>query len=107
MESKKPEQPSTWQSKDGRIYQDGIRSERDRDEPDGSNTFPFRIGDRVAVKSRDTVWDDDGREKDLVVGWEGTVTEVFWDRTWTTHVMVEFPETGPVVVGWDVLDKII
>jgi hypothetical protein len=49
------------------------------------------------------MWDDDGQEFDLVVGWQGTVTEVCWDPVWTTHVMVEFPDRGCLCVGWDVI----
>jgi hypothetical protein len=107
MEPKTPEHSPAWQGKDGLDHQEQVRREGNGDEPEGLNTFPFRPGDRVIVKSRDTAWDAEGLEHNLLVGWEGTVMEVCWDRTWTTHLVVEFPETGPVVVGWDVLVKIV
>jgi hypothetical protein len=107
MEPKASEHSPAWQDKDGLDHQEHVRREWNGDEPEGFDTFPFRTGDRVTVKSRDTAWNAEGREYDLTVGWEGTVMEVCWDRTWTTHLVVKFPETGPVVVGWDVLIKIV
>lgn len=106
MKQKKPEHPPTWKGKDGLDHQERIRREWDGDEPEGFDTFPFRPGDRVAVKSRDTVWDTEGREYDLAGGWESTVVQIVWDRTWTTHLIVGFPVTGVVCVGWDVLKLI-
>jgi hypothetical protein len=61
----------------------------------------------VVTKSSDTVWDAEGREYDLMVGWEGTVVHVAWDLTGTTHVLVDFPETGAVCAGRNVLAKIV
>jgi hypothetical protein len=72
-------------------------------EAEGYDTFPFRPGDRVEVKYPDPMWDDDDREFNLVVGWQGTVTEVCWNPVWTTHVMVEFDNKGRLCVGWDVI----
>jgi hypothetical protein len=84
----------------------GDQSQVPLDDPsqaEGYDTFPFRPGDRVEVKYPDPMWDDDGREFKLVVGSQGTVTQVCWDAVWTTHVIVEFPDQGRLCVGWDVI----
>jgi hypothetical protein len=75
----------------------------DPSQADGYDTFPFRPGDRVEVKYSDIMWADDGQEFHLVVGWQGTVTEVCWDPIWTTHVMVDFDDRGCLCLGWDVI----
>jgi hypothetical protein len=75
----------------------------DPTQAEGYDTFPFRPGDQVEVKYPDAVWDDEGREFNLVVGWQGTVSEVCWDAVWTTHVIVDFPGQGRFCVGWDVI----
>ncbi len=75
----------------------------DPTQAEGYDPFPFRPGDRVEVKYPDAMWDDDGQEFNLVVGWQGVVTEVCWDPVWTTHVIVDFPERDHLCVGWDVI----
>jgi hypothetical protein len=72
----------------------------------GYDTFPYRPGDWVEVKYPDTMWDDQGCEFNLVVGSQGTVSKICWDRDWTTHVVVDFPNQGCLCVGWDVLKLI-
>ena len=66
---------------------------------------PVQPPEALWPEKLDTVWDAEGQEYQLLVGWEGTVVQVV-DRTWTTHVMVDFKETGVVGVGWDVLTKV-
>lgn len=66
-------------------------------------TFPFRVGDEVQVKNDDLSFDPDGNEVYLPVGAHGTVTEIWWDEVWTTHLRIQTPEHGLVTVGWDIL----
>jgi hypothetical protein len=81
----------------------GKRSSVAASEAEGRDTFPFQPGDRVEVIYPDVMWDESSEEFYLVVGAQGTVTEVCWDPIWTTHVVVDFPDQGCLCVGWDVI----